>query len=293
MPNRSRPRGFTLIEALVATAIISVLMALMLPAVHQAREAARRAQCRNQLRQLAIGLHSYHSDHAVLPAGAIIGDWSWKAFILPQIDQAALYSQINFGNNFNGACYTCMPEQLRLAGLGKPHPDLAFVPVLYCPSDPRSGGVYQDAESPLPYRLGSYLGVSGDSNKSSSYSVCPGLGLPAVQPDNGVLGYASKVRLEHVTDGTSQTMMIGERGIDAAALYSSDFCTNVWGPWLPAIWFQPGGNGFHANHYWSWHQGGALFAFADGSVHFLNYSMSGQVYRALATYAGNEVVGEY
>jgi prepilin-type N-terminal cleavage/methylation domain-containing protein len=111
--NRSRSRrscvsrGFTLIELLVVIAVIAVLIALLLPAVQQAREAARRSQCKNNLKQLALALHNYHDVHNSLPPGwiedpAITGQedgiWAWSAFLLPMLEQTALHQQLNVGN---------------------------------------------------------------------------------------------------------------------------------------------------------------------------------------------------
>lgn len=129
MPSAAKPlsttnrRGFTLIELLVVIAIIAILIALLLPAVQQAREAARRSQCRNNLKQIGLALHNYHDNYNAFPPGALAmnvttgvayklgdaepsrsnvgGGWGWSTFILPFIDQAPLYSSLNpNGNNF-------------------------------------------------------------------------------------------------------------------------------------------------------------------------------------------------
>src|SRR5688500_4365529 len=103
-----RRRGFTLIELLVVIAIIAVLIALLLPAVQQAREAARRTQCRNNLKQIGLALHNYHDVHNTFPMGYCAGmtyvdgasdtspGWSWATYILPQLDQGPLYNQFNW-----------------------------------------------------------------------------------------------------------------------------------------------------------------------------------------------------
>ncbi|MCA9043929.1 MAG: DUF1559 domain-containing protein, partial [Planctomycetaceae bacterium] len=110
-PARPRRRGFTLIELLVVIAIIAVLIALLLPAVQQAREAARRAACKNNMRQLGLGLHNYHDSHGVFPSGWIgattgvgpdvegMNGFGWGTMILPYVDQAPLYSQLNFSQS--------------------------------------------------------------------------------------------------------------------------------------------------------------------------------------------------
>jgi prepilin-type N-terminal cleavage/methylation domain-containing protein len=105
-----RPRGFTLIELLVVIAIIAILVALLLPAVQQAREAARRSQCKSNLKQLGVALHNYHDVHSVFPPGCVNqeGDtanpddrdrlnWTWPVYLMPYMDQAPLYEQLNPG----------------------------------------------------------------------------------------------------------------------------------------------------------------------------------------------------
>src|SRR5581483_8700238 len=104
MARRSWKKGFTLIELLVVIAIIAILIALLLPAVQQAREAARRTQCKNNLKQLGLALHNYHDNFNTFPPGGVNGTaatsnyqgWGWSIMLLPQIDQAPLYNQINF-----------------------------------------------------------------------------------------------------------------------------------------------------------------------------------------------------
>ena len=98
MRSRSKVSGFTLIELLVVIAIIAVLIALLLPAVQQAREAARRSQCRNNLKQIGLALHNYHEQVDCFPPGTMFGDqdYGWATFILPGLDQANLYNKINF-----------------------------------------------------------------------------------------------------------------------------------------------------------------------------------------------------
>ena len=104
--NLQNKRGFSLIELLVAIAIIAILIALLLPAVQQAREAARRTQCQNNLKQIALALHSYHELHSMFPQGQVFRGpsdgtsdapgWSWSSMILPMIGQAPLYNKFNF-----------------------------------------------------------------------------------------------------------------------------------------------------------------------------------------------------
>src|SRR4051812_46688665 len=129
MVDRSRQRrqirGFTLVELLVVIAIIALLVALLLPAVQQAREAARRTQCRNNLKQVGLALHNYHDTNSTLPPGWVgvtsgqsdvngINGWSWAARVLPQLDQSPLFNSINF--NFQvGAASNLVPRTTGLA----------------------------------------------------------------------------------------------------------------------------------------------------------------------------------
>ena len=289
-------RAFSLLELMVVMTIISILLALILPAVHQAREAARRMQCRSHLKQLGVALHNYSSSHGALPPGSVVGDWSWKTFLLPYVDQAATYSLIDFSNNIRSGCYSCTGEVARILNAGLPPLEQTVVPPYYCPSDPQSGNLVPDPNTPTyTFRVGSYLGVSGDSYRSPNYGVCLGTKDPPLARDNGMLVYAFAVRFEHVRDGTSNTLMVGERGIgQAGVVYSRDFCTRIFSPWLPMTGFQfPDPYAEKPTHYWSYHPGGGNFAFGDGSVRFLSYQIAPSIRSSLATADGGEVLGEF
>jgi prepilin-type N-terminal cleavage/methylation domain-containing protein len=187
-----RVRGFTLIELLVVIAIIAILIALLLPAVQQAREAARRSQCKNNLKQLGIALHNYHDSFSLFPmghtrsndgAGGVTGwrGYSAHAMILPYIDQGPLYNQINFNQHFDHGDNT--PERrTRLA---------AFL----CPSD-----------SPFP--------ASADrGNNNYAGSMGPSLGqyVSPIGLRNGFFNFDVVVRMGDVRDGTSNTICMAEQ----------------------------------------------------------------------------------
>ncbi|MDR3632354.1 MAG: DUF1559 domain-containing protein [Isosphaeraceae bacterium] len=291
------PRGFTLIELLVVISIIGILIALLLPAVQAAREAARRAQCTNNLKQLALAAHNYESAHGCFPMGSPVkvatysagwikaGDYDYGHSIfvamLPQMEQAAHYNAVNFSVNI------CMPENMTIQS--------AQINTLLCPSDsaawqidtPTMWGTFNG------FRVahGSYSGSTGTwSHWAWNPSSTPPLATLAAQ-DNGIFFVNSRTRIADVTDGTSNTILLGERMLFER--YRPD--TNWWfAGWtgdslfdtltamnpqrLVSITSLPAPNpndwpGVEDNAFWnsasSRHPGGANFAMTDGSVRFL------------------------
>jgi prepilin-type N-terminal cleavage/methylation domain-containing protein len=222
------PKGFTLIELLVVIAIIGILVALLLPAVQQAREAARRTQCRNNLKQIGLALHNYHDVHGCFPlsmpgggiggSGCTTGFYSWQAYILPFIDQGPLYNSINFHvemagpgscNNIYDASIASSHVNASAAGI--------IVPMYLCPSDSyASNAVVMGSADPAP---GSYAANAGWPSLTTGlesdewptprkYSGIISLASPA---DTVAWHPAQAVRLRDVTDGTSNTMAVSER----------------------------------------------------------------------------------
>ncbi|MBX3443979.1 MAG: DUF1559 domain-containing protein [Planctomyces sp.] len=276
----SRPRrAFTLLELLTVIAVLSLLLALLLPAVQNAREASRRARCQNNLRQFGLALQNYESAHRTFPPGAVPGGWSWAALILPQLDQTPLYSAIRFENNIDSASghYGCGPEYFRLqaelpSGMNVPE-------TFHCPSNPDSHSVY------MPY-----IGVSGNWGPvGPPPSFGPGTAIPVF--GNGMLYLCSRVRPRDVTDGMSTTLLLGETGDNSSALCgSSSGHRSAWKALVGNLAIPLDGDTYC---YWSYHPGGAQFAFADGHVRFLSYSLDKSIQWALASRDGGEVVGEF
>jgi len=200
---RHRCRGFTLIELLVVIAIIAVLVSLLLPAVQQARESARRTQCRNNLKQIGLSLHNYHDMHGVLPYGlrngATHGGDTWFHRILPFIDQANMYAEYeaNQTTEFYSRSGPAFTQRV--------------VPGMNCPSDPNAPGF--GGSGYFKTFQGNYLASSG---VGYGYTVTNGVvnvserALTSLRDFGGVFGYCTDVRLKDMTDGSSNTLMISE-----------------------------------------------------------------------------------
>ncbi|QDT96062.1 DUF1559 domain-containing protein [Gimesia aquarii] len=298
----SKNRGFTLIELLVVIAIIAILIALLLPAVQQARESARRSQCKNNLKQMGLGMHNYHDAHNVfaISHGDTGNSFGWRAMILPYVDQAPLYNQINFSGNIID------PGNL----------DVAQTPMsLYrCPSDPTlprvSGGnqVWSNWCFPASCTSASrnniavttYKGVDGRGyDQTLAASPMPHgmfdrrMGLVASGGGGSLVTPNRTIRMRDVVDGTSNVLFVGEN--------SPGF--HAWSSW--AAWHSPMTTAFPINHPWtvwnsaqarissgahgwipgfassSYHEGGAHFMMVDGSVHFLSENMDFLTYQQL------------
>ncbi len=312
-------RGFTLIELLVVIAIIGVLIALLLPAVQSAREAARRAQCTNNLKQVGIALQSYHDQQGSFPIGVqYYGSWdtscafqasghSLFTLILNQMEGNTVYNAINF--NFaagGGAQYGVTPGRVNSTAL------LTRVNSYICPSEASEQIPYQiPAQSNNPYSWSSYAGMAGTYDIIRWWYGCPN----EIEP-TGMFGKNFSYKISDNTDGTSNTIYVGE-----TSRFKGDK-DNVFNTWTRALWFGsavagtsrvqgfalslpkinanlaipdiPSNNPFtdyqnpiYRNNgqfgFRSQHPGGANFLFGDGSVHFLKETISPITYQALST----------
>jgi prepilin-type processing-associated H-X9-DG protein len=301
-----RPRcprsGLSAVELLVVCAILGLLLGLILGGVQAVRTAAARADCQSRMHQLVLAAHHYHADRRQLPEGvaypfaktvyeidALQPGISWQTAILPYIEQDAIWRRA-------WAAHTSQPD-----GDSPEHTEVATVEVklFRCPNDSRVLGRYDyepAASQARPWGLTNYLGVAGTGLLSS----------------NGVFHPNVRVSLSSISDGTSNTMMIGERPTGKSGYGSSWY--SGWGTlrysegqlmpiseeWANAPVlrtycttrrnvFEAGkyDDPCHQKHFWSLHPGGANFAFADGSVRFVAYSAA-PLLPALATRAGNE-----
>ncbi|MEX0725453.1 MAG: DUF1559 domain-containing protein [Planctomycetaceae bacterium] len=299
-----RRTGFTLIELLVVIAIIAVLIALLLPAVQQAREAARRTQCRNNLKQIGLALHNYHDSHNTFPSGWIgvtagvhtahdgTNGAGWGTMILPYVDQANLYNLFNSSYNIEHP----LNDAFRLTPLT----------LFRCPSDPQPDR-WNIEEEGSP---GTVICELPTANYVASFGTeeidgCENPpGTPPVAANGQCLGdgafyHDSVVRLRDLTDGSSNTLIAGERRTNEPLGWYSTWVGRVaegeeaFQRVTGALDHPPNDPAAHFDDFSSVHEGGAQFVLGDGHVQFISENIDKNVYRALGTIQGGEVISEY
>lgn len=299
---RATSSGFTLVELLVVIAIIAILIGLLLPAVQAAREAARRIQCSNNLKQMGLALHNYETAFRVFPAGIVEPNHTfWSGSLLPQLEQANLFHGLDFNRRWE------------VEGSGNALACATYLSVYRCPSS--SVAEHVDVQG-VPGRVPStYLAVGSGTDTRESGSVADHLGLPN---RNGLMYVNSWNRIAKVLDGTSSSLAIGEAlfrpdvvGLD---LDNSRFqIVDHWYIGSDGVHWDKGGmkevsealgstgvllNGIYSDlhidgkeiGFSSRHTGGCLFVFVDGHVQFISDSIDATTYSALGTIDGGEVV---
>ena len=309
--------GFTLIELLVVIGIVGVLIALLLPAAQQAREAARRTTCRNNLRNLGLAHHSYHDTYGRFPSGFNQHETLWSAMILPQIEEGALYNTLIFQESGPGQWDADSANEKAACTL---------IPIYRCPSmavpehlDDNPSGSLMVGRVPVSYRA-----CSGSNGWSDAAATIPPNAPPgAVALDsrqlNGIFFGASRIRLPDVLDGSTKTILVGESFTDPLFIKDGQNmdCWQLGAPetgtWIPG---GTGGTEFSEGigstgpkinsrlnlsvpgavmevSFGSYHPGGAMFCMGDSSARFIVDTIDIEVYRALGSRAGREVVSGF
>ncbi len=311
-----RNRGFTLVELLVVIAIIGILIGMLLPAVQAVREAARRSKCSNNLRQLALGMINYESGKGHLPPGALadVDDdagndddgWGWGALTLPYIEQGNLNDALVPSVTDNPGVFrgTFDDTGAIIANGG------TELPVFRCPSStlsavapatlpPTPFGTFPLSSEHAGYGTSDYKGNAGPANDGVLMKRSDGLA------SNGIV----ECRFGDILDGSSNTVLVAESSYPGRS-------GQDWPIWAGApqadepIFCKPGEVGRGINCWagtgpeeywtaidddcaWSFHPGGALFSFADGSTHFLDENVNATTYFNLGSRLDGRVVGEY
>lgn len=310
----SRVRAaFTLVELLVVITIIGILIALLLPAVQAAREAARRMQCSNNLKQIGIALHNYHTAIGCFPSGYIsaVGSggpaddkgpgWGWAALALPYLELDNIHDKIQFDKDIADPANAAVRTTV--------------LPVFLCPSDGGEKTFTVAGSNPIMVAQSNYVGVFGNPEITSD----PGFLNPTNDParsaaHRGMFYRNSGVKFADVTDGTSNTIFVGERNSRLAYATWTGSVTGAQVPpptpnpynypaeGAPVLIFGHTGDAndnpahtpnsavCHVDDFWSRHPMGANFLFVDGSVRQINDSIDPQVWWGLGTKAGDELL---
>jgi prepilin-type N-terminal cleavage/methylation domain-containing protein len=296
--------GFTLIELLVVIAIIAILIALLVPAVQKVRAAAARTQCVNNLKQLGLGMHNFHDSYKVLPycrTGGHEQDHTWAVILLPFVEQAPLYTtwfstpiQNLDGPQIAGAKPALLINDLRFNRTIRTNsaPLDNTVPLYFCPARRSPRICTTPMGSNLTGSCSDYAVVGGDNTLNT--------GAFYVNNVNGA--YGTGIKLLAITDGTSSTLMVGEKHLRQADLQDGTVDGCIYSATPSGLTFRQAGTAHplalgptdaQNGQFGSWHTDLVEFVFCDGHVAGLTTSIPGSTLGFLATRAGGESPSNY
>lgn len=298
--------GFTLIELLVVIAIIGILMAMLFPAVQHIREAANRTTCLNQIRQIGYSLKNYDSAKKQLPPGWYTEDsdsapgWGWMAFDLPFIEQQNLHRQIDFNTIVSDPSHQSVIVS-HFSGLLCPS-SIYSTPTFELDVEDDEGNVYPSVELARTHYVGC-IGSTVPLQEMDDGYLCPSLRLLEGEGErlNGMFYQNSETKLKDLRDGSSFTIMVGERSANTFdSTWTGVVTDGLYAPWRVVGWTgEPPNNKEHSVNvhfhgfaqFNSTHAGGLTsFVFADGSTHVISDLIDPAVFLALGTIQGGEII---
>ena len=294
--SRQRGSGFTLVELLVVIAIIGVLVALLLPAVQAAREAARRMSCSNNLRQISLATHNFHDSNRFFPPDRITARYvTWSVLILPYLEQGNLFEKWNTTKTYYAHSAEIRQSQIKL---------------YYCPSrrppkgvsvdDPAKGDTNQNGANLSPGALGDYASSAGVT-PPSNWNGAESNGVMILGVQNADRSWSGRTRMAMITDGTSNTTLVGEKHVNIAefGLRNRGDGSIYNGDWS-ASWARLGTRAIARSakdpyniQFGSYHPGVCQFAMCDGSVRSVPNSISVSILGMLTNREDGQAIPDF
>ncbi|MBN2292476.1 MAG: DUF1559 domain-containing protein [Pirellulales bacterium] len=310
-PKFLRPNGFTLVELLVVIAIIGILIAMLLPAVQAAREAARRMQCCNNFKQAAVALHNYESSNKSFPVGwrhaeyecglnFFFEGFGWGAYLLPYAEQNDIYDNLLHNGTWPARYKDPTNGHLNAGG--------ATIDTFLCPSDPQTEprvevtNLFDNGDPAAGGKDDHGRSNMAGAASSIDYTCSTRLGITSRRPDpqaDGVLRGWAPVKIRDISDGTSNTVLIGEvtgagPGTWSGFKWTSGAVVDASGG-INGLGTIPGGGTWAGNDsgFSSYHSGGCHFAMADGSSRFVSEDIEQATLERIVARNDGEMPGEF